>query len=65
MDNSFLDERDKSITYLLQQTDGFFFLQFMLLSQLFLEVTVANLLDNIVIMAAFHNVNHTDDVLWF
>ncbi len=65
MYDSFLDERDESVADLLQQTNRFGLGNLRVLLQILFQVAVTYLLDDVVVMAAFHHVHHSNDVLGF
>ena len=62
MDNAFLDEGKKPVTNLFQEVNGLSFGEFRVFSEVLLQVAVTYLLDYVVIVAAFHDVEDPHDV---
>lgn len=62
MDDALLDERDEAVADLPEELDGFLLGQFLFGLQVFIEVAVANLLDDVVVIIALHHVQHADHV---
>ena len=56
MHNAFLDECHEAIADLFEEVDGFLFWDFGVLYEILLEVVIAYLLDDVVIVIAFHHV---------
>lgn len=65
MNDAFFSKHDKAIADLLQEINGFVFWQLSFGLEVLLEVRVANLLDDVVVVAAFHNVHNLYDILRF
>ena len=65
MNNSFLDKGDKSIANLFEQTKGLCFRELRMLLEILFQIAIADLLYDVVVMTAFHNIHHLDDVLGF
>jgi hypothetical protein len=62
MNNSLPNKGQKPITNLLQNGNGLFLIDFVLLFQQALKVTITKLLNNIVVMWTFHNIIQGDNI---
>lgn len=65
MDNTFPNKRDEPITNLPQKTNGLIFGDLLMRMQILLEIAVADLLDDIVVVVTFHDIQHPDHVFAF
>lgn len=63
MDDAFFGKHDKAIADLFEELDGFVLCEFPFgLEELF-EVGVTNFLYDVVVVAAFHDIHHLDDIV--
>lgn len=65
MNYSLLDKGNKSITNLSKDVSRSFFWDMRVLVDILFQVAITYLLDDVVVMRAFHDVEHADDVLGF
>jgi hypothetical protein len=65
VDNSFFGERKKTIADLPQKLDSFLLGNSWFFKEQLLEVTVAKLLDYVVVVAAFHDIEDPNNILAF
>lgn len=65
MNYSLLDEWNESITYLAKDVYCSFFWDLRVLIDVLLKVAIAYFLDNVVVMAALHDIEYADNVFGF
>jgi hypothetical protein len=62
MDDAFFDECQEAVANLSQHFDGFFFWSLVASFDIFAEISVAELLNDVVIFGAFHHIVEHDDI---
>lgn len=62
MHNSFLDKSNEAITDLLEKINGLILWYVWMLFNVMLKIAIADLLNDVVIMATLHDIKHFDDV---
>lgn len=65
MNNTFFNKGNKTITNLSQKRSSLFLRYLLIFFEITFEITIADLLNYVVVMTAFHNIHHLDDVLGF
>jgi hypothetical protein len=65
MYDAFLDQCEESIADLFEKFYGLCFWYFFFLFYIFLEIAVTELLDDVVVIVAFHDIHDTHHVLGF
>lgn len=65
VDDAFLDECEEAVADLFEEVDGLLFWKFGVLGEVLFEVIVAYLLDDVVVVTAFHDVEHPHHILGF
>ena len=63
MHDSFLDKSDEAITDLLEKVNSLTLRDVRMLFDVMLKIIIADLLNDVVIMAALHDVEHLHDIL--
>lgn len=65
MNDSFLDKGHETITDLFENVDGLVLGEVGMMVYELLEIAVADFLYNVVVVTAFHDIEHLHDVLGF
>jgi len=65
MDDAFLDKREEAIADLLQQLQSSFLRDVGVAVDVLFQIRVADLLDDVIVVAAFHHIQNLDDVVGF
>lgn len=64
MHYSLFCESDETAAYLFEEYNSFFLRKFPFDFEIFLKVWVAQFLDDIIVVAAFHDIHDSHDVFW-
>ena len=65
MHDTFLDKSHETVADLSEDIDSLFFWQIRVVVYKLLEIAVTYFLDDVVVMAAFHHIQNSHDILGF